>query len=67
MELLSVKPTQKQLRKRIWKLKQKYEKIKKEENKKFPHGSYNVFEKKIFDLSHMIWGQDNEEKKENDA
>jgi len=35
-ELLSVKPTKKQLRKRIWKLKQKYEKMKKEENQKFP-------------------------------
>jgi len=66
-ELLSEKPTQKQLRKRIWKLKQKYEKLKKEENQKFPTRSYNVLEKKIFELSHMIWGQDNEEMKENDA
>jgi len=38
----------------IWKLKQKYENMKKEENQKFPPRSYNVFEKKIFELSHMI-------------
>lgn len=41
--------------------------MKKEENQKFPPRSYNVLEKKIFELSHMIWGQDNEEMKENDA
>jgi len=34
-ELLRVKHTQKQFRKRIWNLKQKYEKMKKEENQKF--------------------------------
>ena len=45
-DLLSVKTTQGQLRKRIWKLKQKYENMKKEENQKFPPRFYNDLEQK---------------------
>ena len=43
-DLLSVKPTEGQLRKMIWKLKQKYENMKKEENQKFPPRFYNDLE-----------------------
>jgi len=45
-DLLSVKPTQGQLRKRLRKLKQKYENMKKEENQKFPPRFYNDLEQK---------------------
>jgi len=51
-ELLSVKPTKKQLRKRIWKLKQKYEKMKKEENQKFP--PRRIWEENIWPFSHDL-------------
>jgi len=54
-DLLSVKPTQKHIRQRIWNLKQKFEKMKKAENQKFPPRFCNPHEKKLFDLSHMIW------------
>jgi len=57
-DLLSVKTTQGQLRKRIWKLKQKYENMKKEENQKFPPRFYNDLEQEIIYLSHKIWGQE---------
>ena len=57
-DLLSVKPTEGQLRKMIWKLKQKYENMKKEENQKFPPRFYNDLEQEIIYLSHKIWGQE---------
>jgi len=66
-DLLSPNHTQDQLRKRIWKLKQKYMKMKKEENRKFPPRFYIDLEQEIIDISHKIWGQDNEENNENAA
>jgi len=64
-DLLSFKPTQKQLRQRIWELKHKFENMKKDEDQNFLPRSSTTFENKIFDISHMIRGQDNEENKEN--